>query len=96
MAASKPITFVTGNANKLAEVVSIVGAGFPRKIVSQKIDLPESQGDPEQVCREKLLEAARRVDGPVIVEDTCLCFNAHGGLPGPYIKVRTIYFTSYH
>lgn len=23
---------------------------------------------------------------PVIVEDTCLCFNALGGLPGPYIK----------
>ncbi|XP_051481544.1 inosine triphosphate pyrophosphatase isoform X2 [Apus apus] len=26
------------------------------------------------------------VQGPVIVEDTCLCFNALGGLPGPYIK----------
>uniref|UniRef100_A0A5F9CYL3 Inosine triphosphate pyrophosphatase n=1 Tax=Oryctolagus cuniculus TaxID=9986 RepID=A0A5F9CYL3_RABIT len=25
------------------------------------------------------------VQGPV-VEDTCLCFNALGGLPGPYIK----------
>ncbi|XP_035756645.1 inosine triphosphate pyrophosphatase [Egretta garzetta] len=30
------------------------------------------------------LEASVR--GPVIVEDTCLCFNALGGLPGPYIK----------
>lgn len=26
------------------------------------------------------------VDGPVIVEDTCLCYNALQGLPGPYIK----------
>ncbi|XP_048395696.1 inosine triphosphate pyrophosphatase isoform X2 [Stegostoma tigrinum] len=26
------------------------------------------------------------IQGPVIVEDTCLCFNAFGGLPGPYIK----------
>uniref|UniRef100_A0A8V0YFL3 XTP/dITP diphosphatase n=1 Tax=Gallus gallus TaxID=9031 RepID=A0A8V0YFL3_CHICK len=26
------------------------------------------------------------IRGPVIVEDTCLCFNALGGLPGPYIK----------
>ncbi|PIK45811.1 putative inosine triphosphate pyrophosphatase [Apostichopus japonicus] len=26
------------------------------------------------------------IEGPVIVEDTCLCFNAFGGLPGPYIK----------
>ena len=24
--------------------------------------------------------------GPVITEDTCLCFNALKGLPGPYIK----------
>ncbi|XP_074174385.1 inosine triphosphate pyrophosphatase isoform X3 [Rhinolophus sinicus] len=28
----------------------------------------------------------RSVQGPVLVEDTCLCFNALGGLPGPYIK----------
>ena len=26
------------------------------------------------------------MDGPVLVEDTCLGFRAHGGLPGPYIK----------
>ncbi|KNC81072.1 Ham1 family protein, partial [Sphaeroforma arctica JP610] len=26
------------------------------------------------------------VGGPVLVEDTSLCFNALGGLPGPYIK----------
>ena len=24
---------------------------------------------------------------PVIVEDTCLCYNALGGLPGPYMLV---------
>lgn len=24
--------------------------------------------------------------GPVLIEDTCLCFNALGGMPGPYIK----------
>uniref|UniRef100_F7AJ54 Inosine triphosphatase n=1 Tax=Equus caballus TaxID=9796 RepID=F7AJ54_HORSE len=29
---------------------------------------------------------AAQVQGPVLVEDTCLCFNALGGLPGPYIK----------
>ena len=37
--------------------------------------------------REKCAEASRRISGPVIVEDTSLCFNALGGLPGPYIKV---------
>jgi inosine triphosphate pyrophosphatase len=54
--------------------------------VNKKIDLPEYQGTPEVVCREKCKEAAKLVGGPVIVEDTCLCFNALNGLPGPYIK----------
>ena len=26
-----------------------------------------------------------QVEGPVLVEDTCLCFNALNGLPGPYM-----------
>ena len=44
-AKARAITFVTGNAKKLQEVVAIVGGakGFPREIVSQKIDLPEYQ-----------------------------------------------------
>jgi inosine/xanthosine triphosphate pyrophosphatase family protein len=46
----------------------------------------EYQGSPEEVCREKCKEAAKSIQGPVIIEDTCLCFNAMGGLPGPYIK----------
>lgn len=42
---AKAITFVTGNAKKLQEVVAIVGgaSGFPREIVSKKLDLPEYQ-----------------------------------------------------
>ncbi|CAN0450212.1 unnamed protein product, partial [Ectocarpus sp. 12 AP-2014] len=36
--------------------------------------------------REKCHLAAEQVQGPVMVEDTGLCFNALGGLPGPYIK----------
>lgn len=31
-----------------------------------------------------------QIDGPVIVEDTCLCFKALGGLPGPYMSVLVI------
>lgn len=42
----------------------------------------EYQGSPEEVCREKCKEAAKTIEGPVIIEDTCLCFNALGGLPG--------------
>ena len=35
---------------------------------------------------EKCRLAAMQVQGPVLVEDTSLCFNALGGLPGIYIK----------
>lgn len=51
-------------------------------------DLPELQGEPVDVSLEKCKLAAKEVGGPVIVEDTSLCFNALGGLPGVYIKVR--------
>ncbi|ALC39341.1 CG8891 [Drosophila busckii] len=83
---SKPITFVTGNAKKLEELLAILGPCFPRTIVSKKIDLPELQGEIEEIAKKKCREAARQVNGPVLVEDTCLCFNALEGLPGPYIK----------
>ncbi|KAK3542654.1 hypothetical protein QTP86_031477 [Hemibagrus guttatus] len=48
--------------------------------------VPEYQGEPDEISVQKCKEAARQIDGPVIVEDTCLCFKALGGLPGPYIK----------
>jgi len=80
----RPVTFVTGNAKKLAEVQKIVGDSIA--LVNRKIDLPELQGSPEDVSREKCKLAAKEVDGPVLVEDTSLCFNALNGLPGVYIK----------
>jgi inosine triphosphate pyrophosphatase len=48
--------------------------------------VPEFQGEPDDIAREKCRLAAKEVNGPVITEDTCLCFNALQGLPGPYIK----------
>ncbi|KAG8555844.1 hypothetical protein GDO81_017835 [Engystomops pustulosus] len=82
----RSVVFVTGNAKKLEEVIQILGDKFPCKLVAKKIDLPEYQGEPDEISIQKCKEAARQVQGPVIVEDTCLCFNALGGLPGPYIK----------
>lgn len=38
------------------------------------------------IARSKVLLAAAEVNGPVLTEDTSLCFNALNGLPGPYIK----------
>ncbi|XP_036138777.1 inosine triphosphate pyrophosphatase-like isoform X2 [Monomorium pharaonis] len=83
---SLPIVFVTGNAKKLEEFVAILGKDFSRLLTSKKIDLPEYQGEAEDICRDKCRAAANLVKGPVIIEDTCLCFNALKGLPGPYIK----------
>lgn len=86
---TKPrITFVTGNAKKLEEVKLYLARGgdLPFDLVNQKVDLPELQGEPEEISAEKCKLAAEQVGGPVIVEDTSLCFNALNGLPGPYIK----------
>ncbi|EOA19237.1 hypothetical protein CARUB_v100058091mg, partial [Capsella rubella] len=76
----RPVTFVTGNAKKLEEVKAIIGDSIPFK--SLKLDLPELQGEPEDISKEKARLAALQVNGPVLVEDTCLCFNALKGLPG--------------
>ncbi|ORX59268.1 hypothetical protein BCR36DRAFT_317314 [Piromyces finnis] len=81
----KDIVFVTGNINKLKEVNAILDLDKPLK--NQKIDLPELQGPSTQyIATQKCLEAARRVNGPVLTEDTSLHFNSLKGLPGPYIK----------
>ncbi|XP_043718959.1 inosine triphosphate pyrophosphatase [Telopea speciosissima] len=81
---TRPVTFVTGNSKKLEEVKSILGNSIPFQ--SLKLDLPELQGEPEEISKEKARLAAKEVQGSVLVEDTCLCFNALKGLPGPYIK----------
>ncbi|XP_055813817.1 inosine triphosphate pyrophosphatase [Solanum dulcamara] len=80
----RSVTFVTGNAKKLEEVRAILGQSIPFQ--SLKLDLPELQGEPEDISKEKARIAAKEVNGPVLVEDTCLCFNALKGLPGPYVK----------
>ena len=80
------LTFVTGNAKKLEELVAILGSTCPFPLSSAKLDLPELQGEPADVSREKCRIAARLLGGPVLVEDTSLGFNAMGGLPGVYIK----------
>ncbi|KAL7275340.1 nucleoside triphosphate pyrophosphohydrolase ham1 [Rhizina undulata] len=79
------ITFVTGNANKLAEVQAILGATGV-SLESRSLDLPELQGSISEISLNKARQAAEIIKGPVIVEDTCLCFNALKGLPGPYVK----------
>ena len=49
------ITFVTGNAKKLEEVTAILqkGSPLPFTIGNQALDLPELQGEPDEIAREK-------------------------------------------
>ncbi|KAJ3397525.1 hypothetical protein HDU92_007188 [Lobulomyces angularis] len=87
---SKMITFVTGNKNKLLEVQHILAKDETNPLSftleSKKLDLPEYQGTSKFIATEKCKIAATLVNGPVITEDTSLCFNAMNSLPGPYIK----------
>ncbi|KAH3686704.1 hypothetical protein WICPIJ_002348 [Wickerhamomyces pijperi] len=84
---SKPITFVTGNKHKLLEFQAIVGDD---SILNAKVDLEEIQGSINEISYKKAKAAAKIIKGPVLVEDTCLMFNALSKpdleLPGPYIK----------
>lgn len=89
------ITFVTGNANKLKEVIAILSTSESQNgtskvgkysITNKSLDLDEVQGTIEEVTINKAKAAAKILDGPVLVEDTCLGFEAFNNLPGPYIK----------
>jgi len=94
----KQVTFVTGNKKKVEEIERLIVTsiptakggrdimGLPFRVTNRKIDLPELQGDPIDIAIEKCKLAAIEVNGPVFSEDTCLCFNALNGMPGPYIK----------
>jgi non-canonical purine NTP pyrophosphatase (RdgB/HAM1 family) len=77
------LTFVTGSADKLAEVERLLG----RKLVRASLPLEEIQAiDVEAVVRHKAHQAYARLGRPVLVEDTGLAFAAWNGLPGALIK----------
>ncbi|KAG1453528.1 hypothetical protein G6F46_009154 [Rhizopus delemar] len=78
------LVFVTGNKNKLAEVQAILKGVID--VESHNLDLPELQGETQEIAKQKCKIAAETLNGPCITEDTSLCFNAMNGLPGPYIK----------
>ncbi|MBU1198979.1 MAG: RdgB/HAM1 family non-canonical purine NTP pyrophosphatase [Nanoarchaeota archaeon] len=77
------IHFVTGNKNKFKEAKDILKDFDVEQI---EIDLPELQGEPEEIVKEKSKIAAEKSGKAVFVEDTSLCFDALNGLPGPYVK----------
>ena len=96
---SRPQTlnFITSNANKLREVIDILGGGgggedgVAIEIHSAAVEVPEIQGTVEEIARDKAARAAEAVGGPVLTEDTALEFGALGGLPGPFMYVRVFH-----
>jgi inosine triphosphate pyrophosphatase len=81
------ICFVTSNSNKLNEFLQIISSFHnPNKFYSLSIELSEYQGEKDQIAIGKCRVALERLQIPVLVEDTSLCFNAMNGLPGPYVK----------
>lgn len=77
------IIFITGNENKLREAKQILGV----EIVSENLDIREIQDvDLEEVIKDKLRNAYKRIKKPVMVEDTGLFLNALNGFPGALIK----------
>jgi inosine triphosphate pyrophosphatase len=85
----KIINFISSNTHKYEELCAIFKKELPEIEIKQiKIDLPELQGDPEDIVKEKLKYAlnTKAKGNPILVEDTSLCFNSYGGLPGAYIK----------
>jgi inosine triphosphate pyrophosphatase len=55
--APRHLNFITGNANKLKEVSSILSS-TPVELKSQNLDLPELQGTIEEISRDKCSRAA--------------------------------------
>lgn len=79
-----PLTFVTGNQNKLNEVQKIL-EGID--VTNKKVDLIEIQGSYAEIVSHKVRSAADVAEGPVFVDDTALEFDSFKReLPGPYIK----------
>ncbi len=74
--------FVTGNPGKFREAKEIIP-----ELKQIELDLTEIQEfDMQKIVKAKLIEASKKVEGEVVVEDTGLFLDCLNGLPGPMIK----------
>lgn len=79
----KPLTFITGNPKKLAQLKQYLS--FP--VLHKALDIPEIQSmDVAVVATEKAKLAYALLGTPVLVEDAALSCAALNGLPGPFVK----------
>jgi non-canonical purine NTP pyrophosphatase (RdgB/HAM1 family) len=79
----KKITLITSNANKAAELAGLLGEA----IEHQSLELSEIQSlDVVEVASKKAKSAYKKLQTPVIVDDSGFVIEAWGKLPGPFIK----------
>ena len=77
------VALVTGNPDKIAEARRLCGL----ELETIELELSEIQSlDLEEVLRDKGEEAYRRLQRPLIVEETSLELMALDGFPGPLVK----------
>lgn len=69
----------------MQEILGAHLAASDVKLEIMSLDLTEIQGTSEEIISDKLRRAIKKVNAPVICEDTSLCFEAYKGLPGPYM-----------
>lgn len=75
--------FITGNQDKVDYMKKILDI----ELEHHNLSLDEIQSaDPHKVIEHKVRQAYEILKKPVLVDDTCLVFNALNGLPGPFIK----------
>ena len=87
MKGRKILKFISTNTNKFLDFKTIIGLNSPNiEVEILSLEVPELQGEPEYIAKEKLKYALKLAKGPLIIDDTSLCFNGLCGLPGPYIK----------
>lgn len=67
-----PLTFVTGNPNKVIEVHAIIGDTIP--IQPLALDIPEIQGSLEEIASDKCRRAAQIVWNPNALYTRILTF----------------------
>ncbi len=75
---------VTGNPMKFEELATGLGEFFDCE--QRDCNEPEIQGTPEEIIRYKAMEAYKKFNQAVLVDDVSLHFDALNGFPGPYIK----------
>lgn len=83
------VFFVTTNPVKIDSVVRVLeGRGIEVEV--KDLDIPEIQAETaSEVAAAKALEAFRRLQGPVLVNDFAFHIDALGGWPGAYVKTES-------